>query len=65
LGGVSQIYVILDLITEALKTEHDYYHLISGVDLPLKNNYDMVEFFKKIKEKNLLELLRSGLKVQV
>lgn len=53
-GGVSQIYVILDLITEALKTEHDYYHLISGVDLPLKNNYDMAEFFKKNKGKEFI-----------
>ena len=53
-GGISQIYVILDLITEALKTEHDYYHLISGVDLPLKNNYDMVEFFEKNKGKEFI-----------
>lgn len=44
-GGISQIYVILDLLTEALKSKHDYYHLISGVDLPLKSNSDMVDFF--------------------
>ncbi len=52
--GASQIYVILDLITEALKTNHDYYHLISGVDLPLKNNFDMVEFFERNKGKELI-----------
>lgn len=30
-----------------MKVNHDYYHLISGVDLPLKNNFDMVSFFEK------------------
>lgn len=53
-GGQSQIYVILDLITEALKTDHDYYHLISGVDLPLKSNFDMVEFFERNKGKEFI-----------
>lgn len=45
-GGVSQVNIILDLLAEALKTQHDYYHLISGVDLPLKKHSDMVAFFE-------------------
>jgi len=53
-GGVSQIYVILGLLEKALKTKHDYYHLISGVDLPLKNNSDMVDFFVKNKGKEFI-----------
>ena len=45
-GGVSQVNIVLDLLAEALKTQHDYYHLISGVDLPLKKHSDMVAFFE-------------------
>ena len=44
-GGWSQICVTLDLLAEATRNKHDYYHLISGVDLPLVRYKDMVEFF--------------------
>lgn len=53
-GGVSQINCILDLLTEAVKSEHDYYHLISGVDMPIKNNSDMVAFFEENKGKEFI-----------
>lgn len=46
-GGCSQINCILDLLSEALKSTHDYYHLISGQDLPIKSNVERVTFFKK------------------
>lgn len=36
-GGYSQINVELALLSEATKTPHAYYHLISGVDFPLKS----------------------------
>ena len=48
-GGQSQILTELNLLAEASKTTHDYYHLISGVDLPLKNHSDMLKFFEKNK----------------
>lgn len=48
-GGQSQISAELRLLTEASKTQHDYYHLISGVDLPLKSHREMLEFFEKHK----------------
>lgn len=36
-GGDSQICVELALLSEATKKPHFYYHLISGVDFPLKS----------------------------
>ena len=44
-GGYSQINVELALLSEATKTPHAYYHLISGVDFPLKSQADIHQFF--------------------
>lgn len=35
-GGHSQIKCVLIMLQEARKKEYDYYHLLSGVDIPLK-----------------------------
>ncbi len=35
------------LLEEACKTYHDYYHLISNADLPLKSNDKIVRFFEE------------------
>ena len=45
-GGYSQIQLELDLLKEATNTYHDYYHLISGVDLPLKSQNEIYNFFE-------------------
>lgn len=37
-GGESQIWCELSLLGEALARHHDYYHLLSGDDLPIKSN---------------------------
>lgn len=34
------------MLKEATKAEHCYYHLLSGVDLPLKSQEEIHEFFK-------------------
>lgn len=44
-GGYSQICVELALLSEATKKPHSYYHLISGVDFPLKSQADIHQFF--------------------
>ena len=44
-GGYSQIRVELMLLKEATKKEHRYYHLLSGVDLPLKSQDEIYKFF--------------------
>ena len=46
-GGYSQIKVELLLLKEATKVEHSYYHLLSGVDLPLKTQSEIHRFFEE------------------
>lgn len=48
-GGFSQVQVELFLFEKAQKNQYDYYHLISGADLPLKNNQEIDEFFAQHK----------------
>jgi len=44
-GGCSQIRCELDLIGAALPGKYAYYHLLSGVDLPLKPMDEILAFF--------------------
>ena len=46
-GGDSQIKLEIKLLSEAVKTQHDYYHLISGMDLPLKTQDEIHSFFSQ------------------
>lgn len=46
-GGYSQIAVELLLLEAATKTPHDYYHLISGIDIPLKSQNEIHRFFQE------------------
>ncbi len=47
-GAYSQIQYELNLMKAAVNTEdYDYVHLISGVDLPLKKQDDILAFFDK------------------
>ncbi|WP_295341161.1 beta-1,6-N-acetylglucosaminyltransferase [uncultured Subdoligranulum sp.] len=48
-GNFSQIECELRLLEEATKQHHDYYHLLSGVDLPLKSQKEIHDFFEKNK----------------
>ena len=45
-GGYSQIRTTLLLLKQACKTAHSYYHLLSGVDLPLKTQSEIHSFFE-------------------
>lgn len=53
-GGYSQIWCELALLEEAVKGEYDYYHLITGVDLPLKSNEEIDLFFEANKGKEFV-----------
>ena len=44
-GSDSQIHCEMILLKEAVKTEHSYYHLISGMDLPIKSQNEIHAFF--------------------
>lgn len=54
-GGHSQIKCVLIMLQKARKKEYDYYHLLSGVDIPLKRQSEIHDFFEKNKGKNFLE----------
>lgn len=45
-GGFSQIRCELELLKESTKQPHVYYHLISGVDLPIKTQNEIHAFFE-------------------
>ena len=46
-GGDSGIKCELRLLVESTKTPHAYYHLISGMDLPLKTQDEIHAFFRQ------------------
>lgn len=46
-AGYSLVKAELILLEEAIKKQHAYYHLISGVDMPIKSQDYIHEFFNK------------------
>jgi len=46
-GGFSQVEVELFLLGKAYDNHYDYYHIISGADLPIKTNSYIDSFFEK------------------
>lgn len=46
-GGFSQVQVEIYLFEKAHALKYDYYHLISGADLPLKSNKEIDAFFEQ------------------
>lgn len=59
-AGISQTKCQMYLLEEASKTYHDYYHLISNADLPLKNNKDIADFFEKNQGKQFIHFEDKG-----
>lgn len=54
-GGFTMIEATMILLKAATKTSHVYYHLLSGVDLPLKNIREINSFYE---ENNGKEFIR-------
>lgn len=48
-GAYSQIQCELNLLKEATKNSYKYYHLLSGVDLPIKSQNYIHDYFEKNK----------------
>lgn len=46
-GAYSQINCEIRLFDKASKGKYDYYHLLSGIDFPIKSMQDIHSFFKK------------------
>ncbi len=53
-GGSSQVWTELVLYKEAIKHQYKYYHLISGVDLPLKSQNEIHDFFERHNHKEFI-----------
>ena len=53
-GGYSQVRAELLLLESALKQEYAYYHLISGVDMPLKSQNEIHAFFDENQGKEFI-----------
>lgn len=45
-GSYSQIHCEMVLLKKATETEHAYYHLLSGMDLPIKSQEEIHQFFE-------------------
>ena len=59
-GGYSQIECEIALLKQALNGNSDYYHLISGMDLPLHNMDYIDDFFEKNKGKEFIHFTEYG-----
>lgn len=55
-GGFSIIKVEMALLEEAVKTPHSYYHLLSGMDLPIKSQDYIHDFFDANSGKEFLNI---------
>lgn len=53
-GGHSQIFCELNLLKYATQNGYYYYHLLSGVDLPIKSNRYIKNFFELNEGKNFI-----------
>ena len=60
-GGYSQIECELLLLKESINGEYSYYHLISGVDLPLTSSEKIYEFFERNKGKEFVHFREKSL----
>ncbi|MDR2753318.1 MAG: beta-1,6-N-acetylglucosaminyltransferase, partial [Oscillospiraceae bacterium] len=54
-GGSSQIRLLLALFRAASRTQHAYYHVMAGVDLPNKPHDKILRFFAESAGKNYME----------
>ncbi len=55
-AGYSQVEATLLLLRHATFVPHEYYHLISGDDLPLKSQTDIYNFFTQNQGKNFINV---------
>lgn len=63
-GGASQIYVELNLLKKATQTHHSYYHLLSGMDFPIKSQKYIHKFFKDNKGSEFIQFDNTMVNVE-
>ena len=54
-GGHSQIKCEMNLLKAAAPKQYEYYHLLSGLDLPLKSQKEIRSFFESAYPKNFIK----------
>lgn len=62
MGAYSQIECELALLKAAVKRNYNYYHLISGLDFPLKSQDYIHEFFDKNDGKEYIQFQQPKIK---
>lgn len=55
-GGVSIVRAEMALLEEAVKKPHSYYHLLSGMDLPIKSQDEIHRFFDENAGKEFINM---------
>lgn len=55
-GGDSQIKCEINLLKESSKNHYDFYHLLSGVDFPIKSQKYIHDFFDKNSKLNFIDI---------
>lgn len=60
-GAYSQIEVEINLLEEAILLNYEYYHLISGIDFPLKESNEVIDFFEQNKGKEFIQFQNKNL----
>lgn len=65
-GHSSQINCELILLKTAIKNNYSYYHLLSGVDMPIKSKKEIYNFFESNKGKEFVHfsILENKLKIE-
>lgn len=58
-AGYSGIQCEIELLKEALSQRYEYYHLLSGMDLPLKKQDEIHKFFEEYKGKEFISYDRE------
>ena len=56
-GHISIVEATFNLLEESLKGNYDYYHLLSGVDFPIKSNSYIKYFFLRNNGKEFVNLI--------
>lgn len=59
-GGDSIIWCEMELLKSALSSRHDYYHLLSGEDLPIKTNEQIAHFLESNPKMNYVGVSQRG-----
>ncbi len=58
-GSFKQINVELELLKASNNINYSYYHLLSGVDFPLKKNEVIYKFFEKNRSKEFIDFCKE------